>query len=230
MTDAFLLYFGIAAIVLAGLNLRSLGNSLIFSVSVMGKHADMRRMGLNSLVFWLGTTLIVGPALILCWGISSLLLGLGGLELRLAAYGISTLLLVWGLFNLYVYKVGPRRDSEGRLRRKIINLSRSTGTVTRDFMFGVFNGFSVLASEFGIFVGGIWLIQIAGSFGFAELGVIILAATSAIWAIYLSLVYGANLSVAERFRKAHGAKVSFVIGFLGVFGSWLVLAKSMGLI
>lgn len=230
MTDTFLLYFGITAIVLAGLNLRSLGNSLIFSVSVMGKHADMRRMGLNALVFWLGTTFVVGPALILCWQASSLLLGLGGVELRLAAYSISTLLLVWGLFNLYVYKVGPRRDSEGRLRRKIINLSRSTGTITRDFVFGIFNGFSVLASEFGIFVGGIWLVQIAGGFGFAELAVVILAATSAIWAIYLSLIYGANLSVAERFRKSHGAKVSYVVGFLGVFGSWLVLAKSMGLI
>lgn len=230
MVNTFLLAFGVLAIVLAGLNLRSLGNSLIFSVSVMGKHADMRRMGLNSLIFWLGTTLIVGPALVLCWEVSSALLGLGGVGYRLAAYSVSTLLIVWGLFNLYVYKVGPRRDSEGRLRRKIINLSRSTGTVTRDFIFGIFNGFSVIASEFGIFVGGIWLIQTAGGFGFAELGVVILAATSAIWAIYLSLIYGANLSVAERFRKAHGAKVSFVIGFLGVFGSWLVLAKSMGLI
>lgn len=230
MIDLFLLFFGISAIVLAGLNLRSLGNSLIFSVSVLGKHADIRRMGLNSLIFWLGTTLVVAPALVVCWEISSKLVSLGGLEFRLAAYSVSTLLIIWGLFNLYVYKVGPRRDSEGRLRRKIINLSRSTGTITQDFIFGVFNGFSVIASEFGIFVGGIWLIQIAGGFGFAELGVVILAATSAIWVIYLSLLYGANLSVAERFRKSHGAKVSFVIGFLGVFGSWLVLAKSMGLI
>ncbi|HRV76190.1 MAG: hypothetical protein H6799_00995 [Candidatus Nomurabacteria bacterium] len=230
MTDLFLLVLGVLAVVLAGVNLRSLGNSLIFSVSVLGKHADMRRMGINSLVFWLGTTLIVGPALVLCWQVSSALVSLGGLSYRLSAYSVSTLLIVWGLFNLYVYKVGPRRDSEGRLRSKIINLSRNTGTITQDFIFGMFNGFSVIASELGIFIGGIWLIQTAGGFGFAELGVVILAATSAIWAIYMSLLYGANLSVAERFRKAHGAKVSFVIGFLGVFGSWLVLAKSMGLI
>lgn len=225
-----MLYFGIAAIVAAGLNLRSLGNSLMFSVSVMGKHADMRKMAVNSLIFWLGTLLVVGPTLLIGWEVSSYLLGLGGVGLRLAAYGVSTLLMVWGLFNLYVYKVGPRRDSEGRLRRKIINLSRSTGTIFQDFVFGVFNGVSVMVSEFGIFIGGIWLIQISGGFGFAELGVVVLAATSAIWAIYLSLIYGANLSVAERFRKAHGAKISFVVGILGVFGSWLVLAKSMGLI
>lgn len=230
MTDSFLLYFGVLAILIAGVNLRSLGNSLMFSVSVMGKHADMRKMAVNALVFWLGTLLVVGPAMIACWQVSSLLLGLGGVGLRLAAYGVSTLLIIWGLFNLYVYKVGPRRDSEGRLRNKIINLSRSTGTITQDFVFGVFNGVSIIASEFGIFVGGIWLIQISGGFGFAELGIVILAATSAIWVIYLSLIYGANLSVAERFRKAHGAKVSFVVGILGVFGSWLVLAKSMGLI
>lgn len=230
MAGVFLLYLGIFSIILAGLNLRSLGNSLIFSVSVLGKHADMRRMGLNAFVFWLGTVAVVGPAIAICWQLSSWLLDFGGLELRLAAYSVSTMLMIWGLFNFYVYKVGPRRDSEGRLRRKIINLSRSTGTITRDLVFGVFNGLSVITAEFGIFVGGIWLIQIAGGFGFAELGVVILAATSAIWAIYLSLLYGANLSVAERFRKAHGAKVSFVIGFLGVFGSWLVLAKSMGLI
>ena len=230
MTDLFLLIFGVLAVVLAGLNLRSLGNSLIFSVSVMGRHADMRRMALNSLAFWLGTTVIVGPAIVLAWQTSAALVSLGGIEYRLAAYSISTLLIIWGLFNLYVYKVGPRRDSEGRLRRKIINLSRATNTIPQDFVFGVFNGFSVVASEFGIFVGGIWLIQTAGGFGFAELGVTVLAATSAIWAIYMSLLYGANLSVAERFRKNHGAKVSFVVGFLGVFGSWLVLAKSMGLI
>ncbi len=230
MMDLFLLVLGVLAVVLAGLNLRSLGNSLIFSVSVMGKHADMRRMALNCLVFWFGTTLVVGPALILCWQLLAALGDLGGVGFRLSAYSVSTLLIIWGLFNLYVYKVGPRRDSEGRLRRKIINLSRSTGTVSKDSLFGIFNGFSVLASEFGIFVGGIWLIQTAGGFGLVELGVTILAATSAIWAIYLSLLYGANLSVAERFRKAHGAKVSFIVGFLGVFGSWLVLAKSMGLI
>lgn len=230
MIESFLLYFGVVIVLAASVNLRSLGNSLMFSVSVMGRHADMRKMAINCLVFWLGTLLVVAPAIGVCWQTSSWLLGLGGVGLRLAAYGVSTLLIVWGLFNLYVYKVGPRRDSEGRLRGKIINLSRSTGTIKKDFVFGIYNGLSVIAAEFGIFVGGIWLIQISGGFGFAELGIVTLAATSAIWAIYLSLIYGANLSVAERFRKAHGAKVSFVVGLLGVLGSWLVLAKSMGLI
>ncbi len=230
MMDLFLLLLGILAIVIAGLNLRSLGNSLIFSVSVMGKHANIRRMGLNSLIYWLGTVLVVSPAMVLCWQSSAALLSLGGFGYRLAAYGVSTLMVAWGLFNLYVYKVGPRRDSEGRLRNKIVNLSRSTGTLSQDLIFGIMSGISILISELGIFIGGIWLVQTAGGFGFFELSLVIVAASSSIWVIYMALLYGFNLGMIERFRKSHGPKVSFLVGFLGIFGSWLILAKSMGLI
>jgi hypothetical protein len=230
MLSFILSVIGVLSVVLAGLNLRSLGNGVIFSVSVMGRHADMRKMGVNALIYWIGTSLVVAPAIFLCWSASSALLELSGVSLRLAAYGVSTLFMVWGLFNLYVYKVGPRRDSEGRLRRRIVNLSRSAGRIRTDFLFGIFSGVSIVLSELGIFIGGIWLIQVSGGFGFAELSIVILAATSAIWAIFASLLYGANLSVVERFRKKHGPKVSFVCGVFGVFGSWLILAKSMGLI
>ena len=146
---------GILAIVLAGLNLRSLGNVLIFSVSVMGHHADMRKLLLNNIIFWIGTSLIVAPVLYFGWELSATLAAFNGVQLRLASYLFSSLFLAWGLFNLYVYKVGPRRDSEGRLRRKIVNLSRSAGRIEQDFVCGVFNGFSVLFSELGLFLGGI---------------------------------------------------------------------------
>ena len=122
--NSSLLILGVLLVFLAGLNLRSMGNALIFSVSVMGRHADMRRMLLNSIVFWLGTSLVVGPVLYVGWELSSAFAGLNGFELRLASYVFSTILLAWGLFNLYVYKVGPRRDSEGKLRRKIVKFSR----------------------------------------------------------------------------------------------------------
>jgi hypothetical protein len=230
MTDMVLILIGVIGVILAGLNLRALGNAVIFSVSVMGRHADMRQLGINSLLYWLGTCLVVFPAIIACWQLSYLLLSLGGLELRLASYFVSTVFLIWGLFNLYVYKVGPRRDSEGRLRKKIVTLSRSSGKIVNDLIFGAFNGISVVFSELGIFLGSVWLIQSTGGFGYLELGFVLLAATSAIWIIFLSSLYGFNLSAVERFRKTHGAKVSFACGVLGVLGSWLILAKSIALI
>jgi hypothetical protein len=229
MTDLGLIIIGVLGVILAGLNLRALGNGVIFSVSVMGRHADIRRLGLNSLIYWLGTCLVVVPVILLCWQLSYELLSLGGLELRLASYFVSTIFLIWGLFNLYVYKVGPRRDSEGRLRKKIVSLSRSSGTLVNDLIFGFLNGLSVITSELGIFLGSIWLIQSVGGFGYLELILVIIAANSAIWAIFLSVLYGHNLSVVERFRKAHGAKVSFACGVLGVMGSWLILARSIAL-
>jgi len=228
--NALFLLTGLIAIILAGLNLRSLGNGLIFSVSVMGQHADMRKLLINIILFWVGTIAVVAPVLVIGWQISSALVGLSGVELKLASYVFSSLLMAWGLFNLYVYKVGPRRDAEGRLRQKMVNLSRSLGGVKEDLRFGVFNGLSVIASELGLLLGGIWLIQKGGGFGFMELSIVALAATSAIWLIFLCLMYGLNLSNVERFRKKHGPKVSFFCGLLGIFGSWLVLANSMGLL
>jgi hypothetical protein len=228
--NGFLLSLGFLLVFLAGLNLRSMGNALIFSVSVMGRHADLRRLLLNSVVFWLGTSVVVAPVLYVGWEVCSFLMGLNGFELRLAAYVTSSVLLVWGLFNLYVYKVGPRRDSEGRLRVRIVKLSRSVGKFEEDFVFGVFNGLSVLASELGLFLGGIWLMQKGGGFGFLELGVVLLSATILIWVGFLFLSYGYKLSDLEKFRKRHGSKVSFLCGVLGVLGSWVILANSMGLI
>lgn len=229
MNILFLLV-GSLSIILAGLNLRSLGNSIIFSVSVMGHHADMRKLLINIILFWLGTILVVAPVLYVGWQISSALVSLSGNELRLASYIFSSIFIAWGLFNLYVYKVGPRRDSEGRLRQKMVNLSRSVGGVKEDLTFGVFNGISVIASELGMFLGGIWLIQKGGGLGFMEVGLVTIAATSAIWLIFLCLLYGLNLSNVERFRKKHGPKVSFLCGLIGIFGSWLILANSMGLL
>ena len=166
MRDLIFLIGGALCMVLAGLNLRSLGNSLVFSVSVLGKHANMRRLGINALVYWLGTIAVVGPVVILAWQLVGYLWTLQGGDIRLSAYGISSLFMAWGLFNLYVYKVGPRTDSEGRLRSKMVALSRSAGKSRKDFMFGVFNGISVLLSEAGIIIGGIWLVQAGGGFGF----------------------------------------------------------------
>ncbi|MDQ5914031.1 MAG: hypothetical protein QG623_650 [Patescibacteria group bacterium] len=223
------LAIGSISIVLAGLNLRSLGNSVIFSVSVMGHHSDLRKLLANIVVFWLGTIFIVAPVLYSGWEASSYLVNLSGTELKLAAYVFSSFSMVWGLFNLYVYKVGPRRDSEGRLRTKIIVLSRSAGHFQKDFVFGLLNGLSVIFSEIGLFLGGIWLIQKGGGFGYMELVLVLLAATSVVWWIFLSLIYGLNLSDVERFRKSHGSKVSFICGLLGVSGSWLILANSIGI-
>ncbi len=224
------LIVGSISIILAGLNLRSLGNSLIFSVSVMGRHADMRKLLINVILFWLGTIVVVAPILYLGWQTSSYLVDLSGSELKMASYVFSSLFMAWGLFNLYVYKVGPRRDAEGRLRQKMVNLSRSVGDAKEDLTFGAFNGLSVIASELGLFLGGIWLIQKGGGFGFMELSLVTLAATSAIWLIFLCLLYGLNLSNVERFRKKHGPKISFLCGLIGIFGSWLILANSMGLL
>ncbi len=228
--NGFLLSLGVLMVFLAGLNLRSMGNALIFSVSVMGHHADMRRLLLNNVIFWLGTSVVVAPILYVGWEASSALVGWNGLELRLASYVYSSVLLIWGLFNLYVYKVGPRRDSEGRLRMRIVKLSRLVGKAENDFLFGVFNGLSILVAELGLFLGGIWLMQKGGGFGFFELGVVWLSATVLIWVVFLFLLYGYKLSDLEKFRKKHGAKVSFLCGVLGVFGSWVILANSMGLI
>lgn len=228
--NSFFIIFGSLAVILAGLNLRSLGNSVIFSVSVMGHHSDLRKFLVNIIIFWLGTVVVVLPVLYIGWELSARLIGLNGTELRLASYVFSTLFMVWGLFNLYVYKVGPRRDSEGRLRTKIITLSRSAGHFQKDFVFGLLNGVSVVASEIGLFLGGIWLIQKAGGFGFVELSLVTFAATSAVWWIFLVLLYGLKLSDVEKFRRTHGNKISYVCGLLGVFGSWLILANSMGLL
>ncbi len=228
--NSFFLIAGSITVILAGLNLRSLGNSVIFSVGVMGHHSDLRKLLANTIVFWVGTTLVVFPVLWIGWEISSAFLGMSGLSLRLASYLFSTLFMVWGLFNLYVYKVGPRRDSEGRLRTKIITLSRSAGHLQKDFVFGFMNGVSVVISEIGLFLGGIWLIQKGGGFGFLELSLVTFAATSAVWWIFIVLMYGLKLSDVERFRRAHGTKISYICGLLGVFGSWLILANSMGLL
>lgn len=228
--DGFLLGLGVCLVFLAGLNLRSMGNALIFSVSVMGKHADLRKLLLNSVIFWAGTMVVVAPVLYVGWEISFVLTGLSDSLVKAISYIVSSVLILWGLFNLYVYKVGPRRDSEGSLRRRIVSLSRSAGSVEKDFVFGVFNGLSILASELGLFLGGMWLMQRGGGFGFFELGIVLLSATILIWVVFLLLMYGYNLSDLEKFRKKHGSKVSFLCGLIGIFGSWVILANSMGLI
>lgn len=230
MIELVLSVLGVVCVLLAGINLRAIGNNLIFAVSVMGKHGDMRRLGLNSLIYWLGTLSILGPAIFAMWEFSSYLLSLSGYELRFAAYLVSTVFLIWAIFNFYVYKVGPRRDSEGRLRSRIVSLSRSSGKLGNDVIFGILNGVSILASEFGILLGGIWLIQSAGGFGYAELAVVVAGSTLAIWAIFGALLYGLNLSAIERFRKAHGSKVSFICGVCGVLGSWLIIATTLGVL
>src|SRR5687768_9504482 len=99
---------GILVIILAGINLRALGNGSMFAVSVMGHHANMRRFGLNALIYWMGTALVVVPAMFFFWELAGALLQTSGLELRLGAYAVSTICMASAIFNFYVFRVGPR--------------------------------------------------------------------------------------------------------------------------
>ena len=228
-----LLYFGLVfvALSLASLNLRTFGGSVIFSVAVLGKHSKIKKLGADGLFYWLGTVLVMAPfMLILSLGFGLMNEFMSDGWFRMMQYVVSSLALTWAIFNFYVFKVGPRRDSEGALRQRMINMTRLAGTLKGNVGSGVLNGVSLIVSEGGLIAAVIWLLVVTSLAQWWLVLALALWVSSAIWWVFGSLVYGSRLHLVERFRKSYGPKISFLCGVGALFISWLILVRVLGLL
>jgi len=219
---------------LGGLSSRTLSDGVVFSVGVLGRHGNIRKMSLNSLAYLIGVIIVIAPVVALIGiGVRSLI-DLQGRSYVVAALIVSGLTMASSVINILVQRNGfsfiGESINKNRLKRKRVSLSRSVGTFRSDLLFGLLSGGRIIWGELGVLIGGIWLLESISGFGITELVTACLLLSSFMVMVFMMLLYGMNVASLERLRKRFALRLSLAGASAGIIIAWSVVAFMMGII
>lgn len=199
-------------------------NLLIYSVGAMGKHADIRKMGINSLIYWAGSLLAAILVMVPLWLLVSSLRVNNSSSWVWFVLASSAGLGLHAIVALaqYIYKTHVKfaqtSTKKNYLQKKLSSYSKSKSVLKRDFVFGFVNSGLSYLFNLPVLIGAIVTVNLTSLSGTEHLSVLVLLLSSPVLILYFLMYFGVNLGGVERFRKKNSNNARLISGTL----SWTV--------